>query len=87
MSATNVGQEQKGQEGGSQNARGTIGTARAQRPTSKDRRHAIRKRAAMRRGQYAAVILGGGLDPAGFVDSDCGLIRVTPGAVILYRRS
>jgi hypothetical protein len=35
MSATNVGQEQKGQGAGSQDRRGTAGTGRAQRDMSK----------------------------------------------------
>lgn len=55
------------------------------KPTSKDRRHSIRKRAAMKRGQFAAIVLGGGLDPAGFIGAETGLIRVTPQAVVLYR--
>jgi hypothetical protein len=71
---------------GSHNRRPSRGTggAQATRPTSKDRRHAIRKRIAMRPGQYAAIVLGGGLYPTGMLDG-AGLIRVTPEAIVLYR--
>jgi hypothetical protein len=53
--------------------------------TSKDRRHDIRKRAAMKKGQRAALVLGRGIDPTGFVD-EAGLIRVTPVGILLYAR-
>lgn len=79
---TQVGSQ--GTDGGESAER--TGTSRAQgrKPTSKDRRHAIRKRAAMRPGQYAAIVLGRGLGLDGLVDG-AGLIRVTPEAVLLYR--
>lgn len=53
-------------------------------PTGKDRRHAARKRLAMRRGQYACIVPGG-LDAAAFADASAGLIRVTPQGIFLYR--
>jgi hypothetical protein len=51
--------------------------------TSKDRRHAARKRIAMKKGQRAALVLGRGIDPTGLVDG-YGLIRVTPDGIFLY---
>jgi hypothetical protein len=55
------------------------------KPTSKDRRHAVRKRIAMRRGQYACIVPGGGLNVAALVDLSAGLIRATQNGLLLYR--
>ncbi len=53
--------------------------------TSKDRRHAARKRIAMKRGQYAAIRPGCGINPCAFADTHSGLIRVTENGIYFYR--
>lgn len=52
---------------------------------SKDRRHNARKRIAMKKGQFAAIVPGKGMNPMMFIDMDAGLIRVTKEGIFLYR--
>ncbi len=55
------------------------------RMTSKDRRHAARKRIAIKRGPYATVRPGYGINPTAYMDLNAGLIRVTENGIYLYR--
>lgn len=55
------------------------------KPTSKDRRHTIRKRMLLKKHkQSGAIILGRGLDPAWMVPTDANLLRATPEGIFIY---